>query len=294
MPTSAAEPGRGSILIETGQIIGSTAFAGAQCVLRIDAPRIAGRCEAGQFVHLRCAPDLLMRRPMSIMRADGEQGWIEILFKVHGVGTRLLAERRTGEKISLLGPIGQPFKQRSYKPRTLLIGGGVGMPPIVFLAEHLRAQPSETFVILGSEVPFPFAEKPSGILVRGIPSEVHATMPLLEDWSIACRLASGQGYAGCFDGTATELAEHWIRYHGEEHASDMEVFACGPTPMLKAVAELAARFGLPCQISLEEYMACGVGACAGCAVPIHCEGSIAMKRVCVDGPVFEAGDVVFS
>ena len=74
----------------------------------------------------------------------------------------------------------------------------------------------------------------------------------------------------------------------------MEVFACGPTPMLKAVAELAARFGLPCQISLEEYMACGVGACAGCAVPIHCEGSIAMKRVCVDGPVFEAGDVVFS
>ena len=285
---------RGSILVETARIAASRVFADAQYVFRIDAPRIAARCKAGQFVHLRCAPDLILRRPLSIMRADGEDGWIEILFKVQGIGTRLLAERRAGDEISLLGPIGQPFRQQSYRHRTLLIGGGVGIPPMVFLAEHLRPHRTESFVIMGSEVPFPFTVKPSRIFIPGLPGEVITTMPLMEDWGIACRLASGQGYAGCFDGTVTELAEHWIQYQKEAHDSDIDIFACGPTPMLKAVAELAARFARSCQISLEEFIACGVGGCAGCAVPIRTEQGRAMKRVCVDGPVFEAADVIFA
>jgi dihydroorotate dehydrogenase electron transfer subunit len=119
-------------------------------------------------------------------------------------------------------------------------------------------------------------------------------MPLLEDWGIACRLASRQGIAGCFDGLVTELAEHWIRHQQDTHDNDIEIFACGPTPMLKAVAELAGRLTLPCQISLEEFMACAVGGCAGCAVAIRTDLGPAMKRVCVDGPVFEAADVVFA
>lgn len=284
---------RASILVETGKIVTAKSFAGAQHVLRIEAPRIAARCRAGHFVHLRCAPDLLMRRPMSVMRADGEAGWIEILFKVHGLGTRALAERRIGETISLLGPIGKPFKQDGYRRLPLLIGGGVGIPPMIFLSERMRSRGVQAFVIMGSEVPFPFTVKPSRILVPGVPAEVIGTMPLLEDWGVACRLASGQGYAGCFDGLVTELAEHWIEHH-KEIDDDIEIFACGPTPMLKAVAELAARAGLPCQISLEEFMACAVGGCAGCVVPVRTVDGPAMRRVCVDGPVFEAADVIFA
>jgi len=284
---------RGSILVETGKVVAATSFAGAQYVIRIHAPRIAALCKPGQFVHLRCAADLMMRRPMSIMRADVDAGWFEILFKVHGIGTRALAQRQARDEISLIGPIGQPFKLQDYRRRTLLIGGGVGIPPMVFLAEHLLAQTAAPFVIMGSEAPFPFRVKPSRILVPGLPAEVIGTMPLLEDWGVACRLASQQGFAGCFDGFVTELAEHWIRYQQDRHDADIEIFACGPTPMLKAVAELAGRFALPCQVSLEEFMACGVGGCAGCAVAVRTDQGPAMKRVCVDGPVFEAADVVF-
>lgn len=285
---------RASILVEAGRVAAATSFAGAQHVLRIHAPRVAARCRAGQFVHLRCAPDLMMRRPMSIMRADVDGGWIEILFKLHGCGTRLLAQRRVGDEVNLIGPIGRPFKQRGYRRRTLLIGGGVGIPPMVFLADHLRGQAARTFVIMGSEVPFPFTVKPSQILVPGVPAAAIGTMPLLEDWGIACRLARRQATPGCFEGLVTELASHWLAHHTELGDGDVEIFACGPTPMLKAVAELAARFGLPCQVSLEEFMACAVGGCAGCAVPVRSGRGPAMKRVCVDGPVFEAADVIFA
>lgn len=290
--TAPSSQTRASIVDETGEVTAITHYAGAQHVLRIRAPRIAARCHPGQFVHLRCAPALMMRRPMSIMRTTGDT--IEILFKVHGAGTRLLAERQVGEEISLLGPIGQAFKAAEYRRRTLLIGGGVGIPPMVFLADRLRGQAAQTFVIMGSEIPFPFSVVPSRILVPGVPAETIGTMPLLDDWGLACRLASRQGYAGCFDGLVTELAAHWIRHHNENEDCDIEIFACGPTPMLKAVAELAAHFALPCQISLEEFMACAVGGCAGCTVQVRTPDGPAMRRVCVDGPVFEAADVMFA
>ena len=285
---------RDTLLVEDGKVVSATAYAGAQHILRLHAPRIAGRSMAGHFVHLRCAPELLLRRPMSIMRADSQQGWIDILFKAHGLGTKLLAERNIGDSVSLIGPIGKPFKQEGYCRRPLLIGGGVGIPPMVFLAEHLRASAQKPFVIMGSEVPFPFPVKPSQFLVGGVPSHVTGTMPLMEDWGIPCRLASQQGFAGCFDGFVTELAHHWLEYQLQEHNDDIEIFACGPTPMLRAVADLARRFGLQCQLSLEEFMACGVGGCAGCTVEVRTSEGPAMKRVCVDGPVFEAADVVFA
>lgn len=228
------------------------------------------------------------------MRADPGGGTLDILFKTHGPGTEQLARRAPGETISVLGPIGQPFKREGYRARPLLIGGGVGIPPMIFLAERLRPHPGvQPFVLMGSEIPFPFPTRPSQILVPGVPAGVIATMPLLEDWGIACRLASLQGYPGCFDGYVTELASHWIEAQQQYGAADIEIFACGPTPMLKAVAAVAARYGLPCQISLEEYMACAVGGCAGCTVAITTPGGPAMKRVCVDGPVFEASSVVF-
>jgi dihydroorotate dehydrogenase electron transfer subunit len=163
---------------------------------------------------------------------------------------------------------------------------------MIFLADALRRQrDKQPFVILGSEVPFPFSPRPSRILIPGLPDGVIAAMPLLDDWGVASRLASLQELAGCFQGYVTELARHWLEALDQRERQEVEVFACGPHPMLEAVAGLALAYDLPCQVSLEEFMACAVGGCAGCVVEVSTAQGPAMRRVCVDGPVFDARTV---
>lgn len=288
---------RGSLRVEEAEVLAHSEHAGHQYVMRLRAPQIATLAQAGAFVHIHCGAELPMRRPMSIMRANRRDSWLDILYKAQGSGTRLLAARKVGERLSLIGPIGVSFRQRTYRARPLLIGGGVGIPPMLFLAEHMKqcGEAVSPLVLMGSEVPFPFTTRPSRILLPGMPEGVIAAMPLLEDWNIASRLASLKGYPGCFEGYVTDLARHWLRtLEPATVRNDVEVFGCGPTAMLKAVQRLAADFALPCQISLEEFMACAVGGCAGCSVRIETAAGPAMKRVCVDGPVFEAASVVFS
>ncbi len=284
---------RGTIFLEDAAVIDQQAFADGQFVMRLHAPQCASRAQAGSFAHVTCDPAVPMRRPLSIMRANPAEGWIEFLYKVIGDGLRHLSSRRPGDRISVLGPIGMPFRPAAAYPRPLLIGGGVGIPPMVFLAESLRSQlpDHDPLVIMGSEIPFPFAEARSGITVPGIPSDVDACMPLLEEWGITSRLTSLQGYAGCFKGYVTDLARSWLAQLQAAERRQVQVFACGPTPMLEAVAALAREFELPCQVSLEEFMACAVGGCAGCTVLVRTPQGPAMKRVCVDGPVFEASEV---
>ena len=288
---------RDTIFVEQAEILSHQARAGEQYILKLRAAESARRAKPGMFVHLQCDPQLPMRRPLSIMRVDATTDAIELLYKVHGFGTELLAGRKPGEEISVMGPIGRPFKLANYRPRPLLIGGGVGIPPMVFLAEHLKTQRRQDLsplVIMGSEVPFPFRLRPSTVIVPGIPAEAIAAMPLMEDWGIPSRLASLQGYPGCFDGYVTDLARAWIDSLDEHLHQEVEIFACGPTPMLQAVAKLAGEYDLPSQLSLEEYMACAVGGCAGCTVEIRQGQGTAMRRVCVDGPVFEGESIIFS
>lgn len=285
-------PHRGTILVEDAEVLAHDTHPAEQRVLRLAAPRIAAAARPGSFAHVACGPALPMRRPLSLLRADAGAGWIELLYKVVGTGTRELARRRPGERLSLMGPIGRPFTPRPERPRALLIGGGVGIPPMIFLADHLRREGGwKPFAILGSEVPFPFPTRPSRILVPGIPDGVIAAMPLLEDWGVPSRLASLQGYPGCHEGYVTDLARRWLEGLDEGARSQVAVYACGPHPMLEAVAALARDFDLPCQVSLEEFMACAVGGCAGCTVEVRTPEGPAMKRVCVDGPVFEAESV---
>ncbi|MGB5613503.1 MAG: dihydroorotate dehydrogenase electron transfer subunit, partial [Sedimenticolaceae bacterium] len=158
---------RDTILVEEAEIISHEAFEGDQYVMRVQAPGCAKRARPGQFAHLTVDPQRPMRRPISIMRTSAEGGWVDFLYKALGEGTGLLARRRPGERISMLAPIGVPFEIREKRP--LLIGGGVGMPPMIFIAESLRNSPSRPFVILGSEVPFPFAPRPSQFMLEGIP-----------------------------------------------------------------------------------------------------------------------------
>ena len=286
------KPHRGTIFVEAAEIRAHEAYAGDQYILRVKAPQCAAHAEPGSFAHITCGPELPMRRPLSIMRVDPSAGWVEFLYKAVGRGTRLLAECKVGDRVSLMGPIGKPFQAYRERPRPLLLGGGVGIPPMLFLAERLKADKHwRPLVLMGSEVPFPFKTRPSRIMIPGIPDGVIAAMPLLEDWDIASRLASLQGYPGCFDGYITDLARAWLNSLDASQRSQVEIFACGPHPMLAATAKLAREFDLPCQVSLEEFMACAVGGCAGCTVRVETDEGPAMKRVCVDGPVFEARQV---
>ncbi|HPQ25372.1 MAG TPA: dihydroorotate dehydrogenase electron transfer subunit [Gammaproteobacteria bacterium] len=282
-------PHRDTILLEQAEILSHEAFAGEQFVLRVAAPGCAARARPGQFAHLTVDPQRPMRRPISIMRASAQGGWIDLLYKAVGDGTRLLATRKPGESISVLGPIGRPFEVTEKRP--LLIGGGVGMPPMIFIAESLRGGTQQPFVVLGSEVPFPFQPKPSQFLLDGIPQGVIAAMPLLEDWGIASRLASQKGYPGCHQGFVTDLSRHWLDRLSDHDRAEVGVYACGPHAMLEAVVQMARDYGLPVQVSLEEFMACAVGGCAGCVVEVRTAEGPAMKRVCVDGPVFDGYSV---
>lgn len=286
-----AQRNRGTLFVEHGELISHESFPGDQYIMRIRAAKCAAAAKPGSFVHVRCDEALPMRRPLSIMRAGDD--WIEVLYKVVGEGLHLLARKVPGDSIEILGPIGQPFVPSADRPNCLLIGGGVGIPPMVFLADALRQEAGQwaPLAILGSELPFPFELTESSLATPWLESNINSAMPLLEEWGITSRLTSLAGFDGCMHGYVTDMADKWLTSLTADQIAATEVFACGPTPMLKAVADLAARYDLPCQVSLEEFMACAVGGCAGCTVRIETPEGPAMKRVCVDGPVFEASTV---
>ena len=279
---------RGSIQVLDCQILAHYQFEGDQYILTLDSPEIAKATKPGQFVHITVSDSLAMRRPISIMSVDTDNSTFDLLYKVVGEGTRQLAERKIGEVLSIIGPIGNGF-ELTDKKLPLLIGGGVGMPPMIAIAQQMKDTNHDPFVILGSEVPFPFTPELSKI-GNPCPNASH-TMPLLEEWNVACRLASLQDYEGVFKGYVTDLAREYLNTLSTDELAQVEVYSCGPHPMLEAVAKLAKEYNLPCQVSLEEYMACAVGGCAGCVVEVQTDAGPAMKRVCVDGPVFDATTV---
>ena len=279
---------RGSIQVLDCQILAHYQFEGDQYILTLDSPEIAKATKPGQFVHITVSDSLAMRRPISIMSVDTDNGTFDLLYKVVGEGTRQLAERKIGEVLSIIGPIGNGF-ELTDKKLPLLIGGGVGMPPMIAIAQQIKNSDYDPFVILGSEVPFPFTPELSK-MGNPCPNASH-TMPLLEEWNVACRLASLQDYEGVFKGYVTDLAREYLNTLSTDELAQVEVYSCGPHPMLEAVAKLAKEYDLPCQVSLEEYMACAVGGCAGCVVEVQTDAGPAMKRVCVDGPVFDATTV---
>jgi dihydroorotate dehydrogenase electron transfer subunit len=286
---AGAKANRDTLFVEDAVILSHERYPAGQYVLRVSAACCALHARPGSFAHIQCAPALPLRRPLSIMRADPGEGWIEFLYKDVGSGTHALSCRKTGETISLIGPVGTPFRPERSRPRALMLGGGVGIPPMIFLADSLRADSHwRPLVLMGSEVPFPFSARPSRFPVPGMQDGVIAGMPLLDDWGLPSRLASLQGYPGCFQGYITDLARGWLEALTEGERAEVSMYACGPYPMLEATARLAREFDLPCQVALEEFMACAVGGCAGCAVRIRTPDGPAMKRVCVDGPVFDA------
>ena len=286
------ERNRGSIFLEDARVLTQRAWPGEQFVLRVQAPRAARKALPGTFAHIACDPSVPMRRPLSIMRANAAEGWLEFLYKPKGHGLEMLGLRQAGELLSVLAPIGHGFTIDAARPRLLALGGGVGIPPMIFLAEQVRSDKRfRPLVLMGSEVPFPFELAHSRLDVPGVGRAATHAVALLEQWGVPSRLASNAGLAGAHRGYITDLARDALKAMSAEERDATQVFACGPTPMLKAVAKLARDFDLPCQVALEEYMACAIGGCAGCTVLLQTPDGPAMKRVCVDGPVFDARQV---
>ena len=283
---------RGTIHLEDAEVLSQERFPGNQFVLRVRAPGCAARAVPGSFAHITCDEAVPMRRPLSIMRADPKQGWLDFLYKPVGRGLDVLGQRTRSETLSVLGPIGNGFTPDPERPQVIAIGGGVGIPPMVFLAEQLKDDPRfQVLVLMGSEVPFPFHLARAAIHVPGVPAPASRSVELLESWGVPSRLASNAGYEGCFAGFVTDLARCRLQSLSGDELGQVQIFGCGPSGMLEATADLARQFDLPCQLALEEYMACAVGGCAGCTVLLSTPDGPAMKRVCVDGPVFDACQV---
>jgi dihydroorotate dehydrogenase electron transfer subunit len=278
---------RGTIFVEDARVLSHESHPGNQWLLRVSAPRCAARALPGQFVHLRCDADIPMRRPLSIQRADAAAGWLEVLYKPAGAGLSALTRAAKGDCLNLLGPIGRGFEINPSRPRCVLIGGGVGIPPLLFLAQTLAAAADRSVVVFfGSELPFPFVTVESALPLAANAAATHS-LELLESWGVPGRLASNAGLSGCFRGFVTELAREWLGRLPPAELAGCAIYSCGPEPMLRAAQRLAREFELPSQLCLEEYMACAVGGCAGCAVEIQTANGPAMRRVCVDGPVFD-------
>lgn len=314
------------VLLGEAEVLENRAAAPAHRELVLRAPGVAAAARPGQFVHLLCGRppggdgiDRFLRRPLSVFRADGERGTVSVLFRVRGEGTRWLAERRPGEAVGILGPLGRGFPlpgdaglrlgggtggAAGGGGRALLVGGGVGIPPLFFLARELVRRGVSVRVLLGARTAEQvLAEDAFGAL--GAPVAV----------------ATDDGSRG-HRGLVTDLVEAAL-----DERPGATVCACGPLPMLRTVQRLAAARGVAAYLSVEQTMACGVGACLGCPVRVVAaevyptgpepwrevprgavlrdayarleraaagEEPTAYRRVCVEGPVFAAWEVLLA
>ena len=234
----------------------------------IKANEIASVAKAGQFLEIKVSDttEPFLRRPISIFNIDGEN--VEFIFQVKGRGTEILSNKKVGDKIDVLGPLGKGnFTVKEYS-NVAIIGGGIGTYPLYELAKELSDK-SKVNMYLG------FRDK--------------SLVTCEEDFEA---LGLNKLVVTTDDGSYKEkgYAIDFMKKDIEEHKVDM-IFACGPLPMLKAVKEFAAQENIPCQISLEERMGCGVGACLGCAVKVVSGKEPRYGHVCKEGPVFNANDV---
>lgn len=220
---------------------------------------------AGQFVSIYCKDKTrLLPRPISICQINKEEGTLRIVYRVVGGGTEEMSTYQAGDTIALIGPLGNGFMQRENK-KAILIGGGIGIPPMVGLAEELKT-------------------KAQVQIVAGYRDELFLTEELENSGTLY--IATEDGSTGT-KGTVIDAIK-------EQAVEGDVIYACGPTPMLKAVKEYALERNIECQISLEERMACGIGACLACVCKSKEKDhhtNVNNKRICKDGPVFLAEEV---
>ncbi|HVP35435.1 MAG TPA: dihydroorotate dehydrogenase electron transfer subunit [Terriglobales bacterium] len=242
--------------------------------LKIYFPPISKKALPGNFCHLRVDKSYspLLRRAFSIHRVEKEKNSFELLFKVVGPGTKILSEKKAGEKIDLLAPLGNSFSLPGKGENAVLVAGGMGIAPLFYLVNSLlekEVAPQKISLFFGVK------KKDEYLLINEIVST-----------GIRLHLATEDGSSG-YKGMITDLFFQELKARRLK-TNRTKFFSCGPNPMLKKISEISRKFNLDCQISLENHMPCGIGACMGCVV----RTVKGYKRVCKDGPVFDAREVI--
>ena len=228
-------------------------------------PRGAKEAKPGQFIAMYCEDGTkLLPRPISICGIDAEKGTLRVVYRIAGEGTRLVSEMREGESLEVLGPLGNGFTMK--EEQAIIVGGGIGIPPMLELAKQLSC---EKTVVLGYR---------DELFLKDEFESYADVVVATEDGSCGTK------------GTVIDAIK-------EAGVDGKVIYACGPMPMLKALAEYAEAHDMEAQISLEERMACGIGACLGCICKTKKKDhhtNVNNQRICKDGPVFDAEEVVFS
>ncbi|MGE0455136.1 MAG: dihydroorotate dehydrogenase electron transfer subunit [Vicinamibacteria bacterium] len=257
------------------ELVSREPLGGAFVLLTFRHPDVAARARAGQFVMIKAgtSSDPPLRRPFSIMRVDPARDTFSLFLKVVGQGSRALAGLEAGGVAACLGPLGQPFGAPPARAEPLLVAGGYGVAPFVLFCEELQRAGQRPRVFYGGRT--------QDDLVLRSPF-TRLGVPLL--------LASEDGSVGVRGRVTAPLEAHLDAAPGP-----FALFACGPDAMLQAVADLAARRGLPARLSLDPWMGCGVGTCLGCVVRVQEAGEPAPRYrcACTEGPIFDADVVVW-
>ena len=252
------------------KILSNEKIAPGRFRIRLGAERICRDARPGQFVMVKCSKTFnpFLRRPFSFHRIEKKS--FELLYQIIGKGTKILSQKKPGGRIDIIGPLGNGFDiDQEIVDEPLLIAGGIGIAPLLALARALKTNGLRPTVLLG-------AKTKSHVLCDGDFKKLGAKVEVFtEDGS--------RGHKGM----ATDLLKAKLRSPRPPRRNT--IYACGPKGMLEETARIARSEGVPCQISFEEKMACGTGACLGCAV----KTVIGYKMTCKDGPIFNAGDIIW-
>ena len=248
--------------IVEAKVIGQQILSKDVKLIEVFAPEIASTAKPGQFVNVQVSKQAapLLRRPFGVAGVNYKSGTFTMIYRIMGEGTKILAELCSGDIISIIGPLGHGFDLTAKHP--LLVGGGLGLAPLLYLAQS-------------------FLKKNVEVLMGGRTSSELFWQDLFNEETLAMHMTTDDGSLGT-KGTVNALLPQLL----ETGKYDC-VYVCGPVPMMKAVVKVVEKAGLPCQISLEKYMACGFGACLSCA----CGGVGKRLKVCTDGPVFWSTEV---
>ena len=281
------------------KILSNIEVAESHFRMELACPEIASIARPGQFIHLLIDQrhDPLLRRPFTIYRA--KNGSIEILFQTIGRGTHLLSRKRPGDEVRVMGPLGNSFFIPDELETAILVGGGIGIASLMMLAEELERKGKCSLGLIGAQN------------YRRI-----FCVDEFQSAGVEVHVSTDDGSRG-YHGLVTELLRQILSKQSEEqegkrprelnskdasrithhvsrityHAS--RIYACGPDGMLKSVAQIATEFHIPAQLALENRMACGVGACLGCVLKLKSpDGGSEYKRVCIEGPIFDAQEIV--
>ncbi len=254
--------------LEWAEVVAHRQIASQEFILTLFAPKIVASAQAGQFVSLQISQQIqpLLRRPISIHDVEEDKGLLILYYHVVGVGTDLLSQYQVGEKLSVLGPLGHGFDLDITDSKVCLIGGGIGQAPLRMAARQLKEKNNQVMLIMG-------ARNQDGLQALDYYHREQLELYLAtEDGSL--------GTKGFVTEHMNDLAQLGVK----------RIYACGPKPMLRAVKATALAQNIPCQVSLEEKMACGVGVCLGCTCKSSDENT-PYPKVCTHGPVFWAQEV---